>query len=95
MEYVARFQDLPAPASEEQIHKWVNELRAMLIMEKSEEEIQEWYENLWKIYGPKRIGQNQCPHEFSLYTVDSKVHLPIHGHAYQDDLACLDPGCPK
>ena len=95
MGYIQRFQNLPEFASEQQIHEWVNELRQMLIMDKSEAEIQEWYDNLWKIYGPQFAGYNECPHQLTLYTADENVQLPIQGTVDQNRLGCFDPSCPK
>jgi hypothetical protein len=95
MAYIQHFRNLPKYANEQQYNEWISELRQMLIMDKSEEEMQEWYDNLWKRHGPKNVDNYTCPVELVLYNADPRVHLPIYGSVKQNRFDCVDPSCPK
>ena len=58
--YMPDFDSLYEFASTEQIYQWVNKWRHLKVQNEPADAIQEWFENLKRVHGPRITGQRRC-----------------------------------
>ena len=94
-ENVPDFDRLLEFASMERVLEWAKEYQVKkLHLGESDEEINKWFENLIRLYGPQLVGHWMCPRLITTYEADHQAELPYHGKINPKS-RCEDPSCPK
>ena len=58
--YMPDFDSLYEFATTDQIYKWVSKWRHLRVQNEPNEVIQEWFENLKRLHGPRVLGHRRC-----------------------------------
>ena len=91
--YIPPFQELLQYGTQDQVITWLREWKAMQFYGESEEEIQNWYEDLKTQYAPKLIATIACP-KLKEYYLANWTTLPQRGKADREG-NCQHLNCYK